>query len=309
MNLLKHTLTLCLGLSLSASVVGMVQDGHRVGEVPSEEGLFPFMISYDMARGATDYSSLLDAPAGKHGFTRVEGQHFVNDVGRIRFNGVNIVGGANFPSHVEAERMAKRLAHFGFNCVRLHYFDLVEYGFREIREKGLLVDDGTFCTLDPEQLDRFDYMVWQFKKHGIYIDVNLLVGRRFKGRNAYDKDLQQKELDYARNLFTHVNPYTGLSLAEEPAVAMVELNNEDAILMKCLRQKDWKPEEGGPAWPSMDELKDRPDGEKRKMLHVLEAADRDHWNRQREFLIRELGLKVPVTSTQLSYSSPWAFMD
>ena len=77
------------------------------------------MISYDMAQGGvTDCSSLIDAPAGKHGFTRIEGQHFVNDAGRIRFNGVNIVGGANFPSHEQAERMARRLAHLGFNKLR-----------------------------------------------------------------------------------------------------------------------------------------------------------------------------------------------
>jgi hypothetical protein len=31
--------------------------------------------------GVTDCSSLIDAPAGKHGFTRIEGQHFVNDAG------------------------------------------------------------------------------------------------------------------------------------------------------------------------------------------------------------------------------------
>ena len=295
--------------ALLAAPAGFAQDGHRVGEVPSEEGLFPFVISYDMARGATDFSQLLDAPAGKHGFTRIEDGHFVNDAGRIRFNGVNIVGGANFPSHEGAERMARRLVHFGFNCVRLHYFDLVDYRFRLIHEKGLLVDDGTWCTIDPVQREKFDYLVYQLKKHGIYINVNLLVGRRFKGKNAYDRVLQQKELDYARNLFTHVNPYTGLSLAEDPAVAMVELNNEDALFMKYLRQKDWKPGEGGPAWPSLDELKDRTDDEKLEMFHVLEAADRDHWNRQRDFLIHDLGLKVPVTSTQLSYSSPWAFMD
>ena len=299
-------LLLCALLSAGAAYG---QDGHRVGEVPSEEGLFPFVLSYDMARGATDYSFLLDAPAGKHGFTRVEGRHFVNDAGRIRFHGVNIVGGANFPSHEQAERLAKRLAHFGFNCVRLHYFDLSEYRFRQIREKGILADDGTFCTLDPEQLDLFDYMVSQFKKHGIYINVNLLVGRRFKGKNAYDRTLQQKELDYARNLFTHVNPYTGLTLANDPAVALVELNNEDAIFKTYRGQADWDPEKGEPDWPSIKELEKESEERKGEMFDTLEAADRDHWNRQREMLVNELGLKVPVVSTQVTYSSPWAFMD
>lgn len=122
--------------------------------------------------GVTDCSSLIDAPAGKHGFTRIEGQHFVNDAGRIRFNGVNMA--------------------------RLHYFDLVQYRFREIREKGILVDDGTLLTFDAEQQDKFDYLVYQLKKHGVYVNVNLLVGRRFKDRNGFDPDIQQKEFDYIR---------------------------------------------------------------------------------------------------------------
>ena len=206
------------------------QEEPRIGIVPSEEGLFPFVISYDMARGATDFSSLLDAPAGKHGFTRIEGQHFVNDAGRIRFNGVNVVGGACFPvSHQQAERMAERLAHFGINLVRLHFFDLADYRFRLIHEKGLLVDDGTWCTIDPVQQEKFDYLQYQFKKHGIYLDINLMVGRPFKDRNGFDEDIQQKEIELTRKLFTHVNPYTGLSWIDDPAVALVETNNENAM--------------------------------------------------------------------------------
>ena len=141
---------------LAFSGICIAQDTPRVGIVPSDDGLFPFVISYEMAKGATDFSALLDAPAGKHGFTRIEGQHFVNDAGRIRFNGVNIVGGACFPTHEQAERLAERLAHFGINCARLHFFDLVIYNYRAYNETGLLVDDGTWCTLNPEQADLFD---------------------------------------------------------------------------------------------------------------------------------------------------------
>lgn len=293
---------------LAVSVSLWAQDGHYVGEVPSDDGLFPFVISYDMASGGvTDGSVLLDAPAGKHGFTRIEGQHFVNDAGRIRFNGINIVGGANFPSHEQAERMAKRLAHLGFNIARLHYFDLVQYRFRDIREKGILVDDGTFLTFDPEQQDLFDYLVWQLKKHGIYVNVNLLVGRRFKDRNGFDKELQQKEIDYARALFRHVNPYTGLTLAQDPAVAMVELNNENAVVTHILRwKKNLNTGDDTPDWPTFDELSKSTDERKLEMLEVFERADMEHWNRQRDILIKELGVKVPITGSQVNYSTPWA---
>ena len=307
---MKNTLLSLVFALLSISGVCLAQDHPKVGIVPSDEGLFPFVISYDLAKGATDFSSLLDAPAGKHGFTRIEGQHFVNDAGRIRFNGVNIVGGACFPSHEQAERLAARLAHLGVNCVRLHYFDLINYNYRAYNEKGLLEDDGTWCTINPEQLDLFDYMIYQFKKHGIYYNINLLVGRRtFKGINAYDKDIQQKELDYARKLFTHVNPYTGLTFPEDPAMAMVELNNEDSIFTSYRGQKEWSPEKGEPAWKTLEELKNSTAEQKLEMYDNLKAADKDHWMRQKDLLVNELGVKVPVASTQVNYSSPWALTD
>lgn len=301
---MKRLLLIC---SLLIPALAYSQDGHRLGEVPSDEGLFPFVISYDMARGVTDFSPLLDAPAGKHGFTHIEGQHFVNDAGRIRFNGINIVGGANFPSHSQAKRMARRLAHLGFNMARLHYFDLSVYTFRSIKEKGILADDGTFLTFDPEQLDRFDYMVYQFRKHGIYSNINLLVGRRFKRRNGFDKELQQKELDYAKALLTHVNPYTGLAYVDDPAIALIELNNENAVVTDVLRWKhDLSKGEGAPDWPNYEELSNSTDRRKLEMLNIFESADRDHWNLQRDYLIEELGVKVPVTGSQINYSTPWA---
>ena len=92
-----------------------------------ESGMFPFLPSYDKAQGVVDMSHLVEAPVGAHGRIRAEGGHFVNDRGRVRLNATNLTGPANFPTHEEAERLASRLAGFGINCVRLHYFD-DEYG-------------------------------------------------------------------------------------------------------------------------------------------------------------------------------------
>ncbi|RXL49854.1 hypothetical protein EO238_34305, partial [Citrobacter sp. AAK_AS5] len=41
--------------------------------------LFPFLISYDAPDNAASRAHLLEAPAGKHGFVRVENGRFVND--------------------------------------------------------------------------------------------------------------------------------------------------------------------------------------------------------------------------------------
>ena len=137
---MKTRILLTLALAtLAFSGICIAQDTPRVGIVPSDDGLFPFVISYEMAKGATDFSALLDAPAGKHGFTRIEGQHFVNDAGRIRFNGVNIVGGACFPTHEQAERLAqKRFDIVVFRAFRPLDKKMIKVLMRIIKPEGYL---------------------------------------------------------------------------------------------------------------------------------------------------------------------------
>lgn len=293
-------------LALSFAGVASLSAGEQPGVIPSDEGLFPFVITYDIVEGATDYSFLLDAPAGKYGFTRVEGKHFVNDNGPIRFNATNLTGAANFPTHEEARRMAARMARFGINCVRLHFMDS-PYGngtFGLPNEPCIFdLSDPDDRRLDPVNLDRLEFLIYQFKKVGIYVDVNLHVARHgysWKGRNAIDAHVQEKELEYAHDLLTHRNPYTGLTLATDPCVAVIELNNEDAHFTSSGSFR--KPE-----WPSAKEVGEGGDEIRMYMLRELESSDRAHWDRQRDYLVNELGVKVPVTSTQISYSEPWAF--
>ncbi len=210
----------------------------------TEENMFPFVPSYDAPKNVVDMSHLLEAPAGKSGRIRVKDGHFVNDRGRVRLNATNLTGPSNFPTHEEAERLAARLARFGINCVRLHYFDS-EYGtFMLPAQQGIIADDyRTKRRLDPKQLDRMDYMIAQFKKRGIYVNINLHVARTLdardgfapgtpwanKGVDQFDPRIIAEEKAYAKDLLSHVNPYTGMSYLKDPVVAMVELNNEDAL--------------------------------------------------------------------------------
>ena len=300
----KICIAIALGLTLN------LQASNKVGTIPTDEGMFPFVISFTGEKGATDFSHLLDAPAGKDGFVRVEGQHFVTDKGRIRFNATNLTGEANFPSHEQAERLAARMARFGINCVRLHFMDC-DYGnegWGLPEEKSIFLRDGKDKELDPERIDRLDYLLNQFKQRGIYVDVNLYVARGHynrKGRNAVEPALQQEEKDYAKTLLTHVNPYTGLTLATDPMVAMIELNNEDALFFfYLLRGCKYKDE-----WPSTDELLQKTPEEKIAFMHELEELERNHWTNMRTYLREELGVRVPITSTQLDFSIPWAFSD
>ena len=230
---------LCMGFGAAAALAAPVSVAAL-----DETDMFPFVPSYDAPGNVVNMSHLLDAPAGKHGRIRVEGGRFVNDRGRVRLHATNLTGPANFPTHEEAERLAARLARFGVNCVRLHYFDSSYGTFMLPAEPGILAEDfRTRRRFDPERRDRQDYLVAQFKKHGIYVDVNLHVARTLdardgfapgtpwanKGVDQFDPRIIAEEKAYAKELLEHVNPYTGLSYLKDPVVAVVELNNEDAL--------------------------------------------------------------------------------
>jgi hypothetical protein len=202
--------------------------------------LFPFLISYDAPDNAVGMAHLLDAPAGKHGFVRVEDGRFVDDKGRVRLHATNLTGPANFPTHAQADKLADRLARFGINCVRLHYFD-AEYGnFMTPVETGIFGKGGALpkafsadpaqpFKLDPAMLERQDYLIAALKKRGIYVNVNLHVARFPKGLSFFDPLMIASEKEYARQLLTRVNPYTGLAYTDDPCVAVIEINNENAL--------------------------------------------------------------------------------
>ena len=197
-----------------------------------------------LAPSPLDISFLLDAPAGKHGFIQVKDGHLATGDGRrFRFWGVNITdwsaGSRQIPSKEDAEFWAATLARFGINAVRLQFLDLDA-------PRGLIksgVDNSR--SLDPEQLDREDYFIAQLEKRGIYIDFNLLVGRSFregdgvkdakllgwgaKGTSLYDARLIELQKEYARQLLSHLNPYTRLKYSDDPAIAVIEINNENSL--------------------------------------------------------------------------------
>jgi len=205
--------------------------------------LQPFVVDHRRAGAAVvDASFLLEAPAGRDGFIRVQNGHLVKPSGgRARFWGVNLTewtrGSTAIPTKEEAPRWAATLARHGVNFVRLHFLDLPT-------PRGL-IDDRTNDSqhFDADQLDREDYFIAELLKRGIYVDWNLAVGRRFKdgdrvlstkvgkGPLLFDRRLIELQKDYARQILTHVNPYTQRAYVDEPGVAVVEIVNEDAIYL------------------------------------------------------------------------------
>ena len=226
----------------------MAQTDSKATQTPDfvddQAAMFPFVISYEAPDNATSMARLLDAPAGKNGFIRADKNgNFVTDAGTIRFNATNITGPANFPTHENAAKMAKRLARFGINCVRLHFMDTWYTNFMTKPTQGILADDTeTQRNLDPNQLDKLDYMIDQFRQNGIYVNLNLHVGRTLdqrdgfpgsswanKGFGQFVPGMIELQKEYARDLLTHVNKYTGNPYCSEPTIAMIEITNEDSF--------------------------------------------------------------------------------
>lgn len=199
--------------------------------------LFPFVLPWDDATPSiTNISNLLEKPAGLHGFVTAKDNHLFTGDQRIRFFGVNMAFGGNFPAHADAEKVAARMAKFGINCVRFHHMDT------GTAPSGLLQKDRK--TLDPESLDRLDYFVNELKKNGIYTNLNLHVGNQYPGMPTYEGSGYFKGVDnffppmieqqhaYATALLKHVNPYTKLAYTADPAVAFIEINNENGLVME-----------------------------------------------------------------------------
>jgi len=197
--------------------------------------LFPFVLPWDdAAPGITDCSPTLDKPAGERGFITARDGHLYAGDKRIRFFGVNICFGGCFPEHADADKIAARMAKFGINCVRFHHMDT------SVSPRGILQKDRR--TLDPAQLDKLDYFIAALKKHGIYVNLNLHVGRTYpglptsetmasyhKGVDNFHPAMIEMQKEYARALLTHTNAYTATPYTGEPAVALIEINNENAL--------------------------------------------------------------------------------
>ncbi len=198
----------------------------------------PFPMEWRGGKSAVDLSFLLDAPAGKHGFVEARNGHFVTGGRRLRFWGVNATAAATAPSKQDAPDVAAFLARFGINCVRFHFLD-------QPAPAGILARGDNTRALDPERMDRLDFFIAELKKWGIYADLNLNVARRYKAGDGvrdyellgfakaltyFDPRLLELQREYARQLLTHYNPYTKTEYRNEPAVAIVELVNENSIV-------------------------------------------------------------------------------
>lgn len=152
---------------------------------------------------------------------------------RLRLYGVNFCGTANFQDKETVDELVDRLVRVGYNTIRIHHHDT------------LMTDPDApdSITLDPENMDKLDYFFAKCKEKGLYIATDIYVNRKFRpGDNLGLEDPEtlnnvkmllpvseaamENWKEFARRWMTHRNPYTGLTWAEDPALAILGMVNE-----------------------------------------------------------------------------------
>jgi hypothetical protein len=187
-----------------------------------------------------------DRPAGRRGFIRAEGDHFVRGDGTpVRFWGGNLVAGSLFSTpKPNVAPAAYRMAQLGYNLMRIHHHDsewvnpnLFDRRYKDTRH------------LNAKSLDSLDWWIKCLKDEGIYVWLDMSVGRLFKpedgitegfdeiarnrgfggGFSYYNVQIQELMKEFQSHYLNHMNPYTKLRYKDDPAVMGILITNENDL--------------------------------------------------------------------------------
>ncbi|WP_372721506.1 hypothetical protein [Novipirellula sp.] len=214
---------------------GKLKPGEKTGLAD------PGTWAFEPARDAFSPDSLLDLsgmnekPAGAKG--RVarssDGESFVDGGGEpLRFWAVNT--SVQHRDDIEAVREhARWLAKRGVNMVR-HHGHLAP-------QRGAKLDDA-----NTEDIEAAWRLVAAMKENGIYVTLSPYwaisvkpdpawglkdaEGDNLTGLLFFDAKLQAAYKQWLKQLLTPPNPHTGIPLAQDPALAIFQIQNEDSLL-------------------------------------------------------------------------------
>jgi hypothetical protein len=213
--------------------------------IPEADAWFTFAPGDPPAPGDSvfDLSDLVEAPAGTHGALETSGSGFAFADGTpIRFWGV----GSQYPGTPDlAAQQAQMYRMFGINMVRRHPIQSMI---------GILQTDENTGErrLDPDALDDLDRWFAALKEAGIYMTFSSFFphvvtesdgipaaiygelkdygeGKSAYGYVTFVEELQDSEWEWMEALLNHTNPYTGLRYVDDPALAILEIRNEDSV--------------------------------------------------------------------------------
>ena len=267
-----------------------------------------------------DFSKFIPAPAGQFGFVRPKDGHLVfENGGRARFYGTGFIKDW-CPPKDQAPAIAEAFARGGINLVRLHGMDAMDPD-KTIFDKTSPKTD----RLDPDKMDRLDFLVSELKKRGVYVDLNLLTKRHYKSADGvqdvdhlpqggkaismFDPTMIQLQKDYDKLILTHKNPYTGLAYKDDPVVAMLEIVNECSLM--DLDFGGGLPKNYDEALNNLflqwcDENKiDRPKERYAALVkkkaelaaRFAEATEKKYFDDQFAYLTHDLGIRIPISGT------------
>jgi len=198
-----------------------------------------------------DLRFLNDPPAGKHGFLKVSGDEFIFEDGTpARFWGCNVAAYALFSDKKHIEQQAIRIAKMGFNLVRIHHHDSLSWVDPSVIDKSR--DDTR--RLDEKGMDCIHYWVKCLKDQGVYVWLDLHVGRTLKpgdmkttlGKVIGPQEILRREglvngfcyfnpgvtelmKEFNQNYLDHKSPYTGLAFKDDPSVVLLLITNENDL--------------------------------------------------------------------------------
>lgn len=227
-----HHVFMCVAAGLLASNV-IADDCHDYADTNEWR---PVEYKLDIVPDSVlDFSKLglQDAPAGRHGRVIVANGKFVFEARENipqRFYGANLCFTANYLDKAACDTLADRFAAIGYNSVRIHHHD------------DMLASSQSGTVLDKENLDKLDYLFAAMKKRGIYITTDLFVSRKprpgelpgvgkenFKGLMAVSSSAFDNLMSFSQAWMEHVNPYTGISWKDDPALCFIGIVNENTV--------------------------------------------------------------------------------
>jgi hypothetical protein len=310
-------------------VFDLTSAGHSVNNDPDfpEQGdtirkTIPYTLPWDDMPIDLSFIYEKEKPAGKHGFLKVAGDRFVFEDGTVaKFWGTNFNSAQNFPSHEHSAKVAKRLAKIGINIVRFHQLD-AEWSTPNIFQFTKGENKANTMNLDPESIDRLDYLINCLKQEGIYIYMDLLTYRRFKSGDGveaagqlgdaakpystYNRRLIELQKKFNYDLWTHINPYSGLAYKDDPAIVLVEVTNENDLFTQKVTLEPYRTEleERYRKWAGGKRIevnKEKIDFTKadKTILNFFTDVNKEYY---REMIrhMRETGVKIPIAGTNWS---------
>lgn len=186
-----------------------------------------------------DLRYLNEKSAGETGFVKLapDGRSFLTGNGQpIRFWATNGGDVTKNWSDAKLAQFARFLAKVGVNMIRYH---------GGIFPKGA---DSKLEDVDQAEINNIWRVVAAMKKEGIYTVISPFWAGFVQdipagwGLGQYTGKVQPWALMYfndrfknayktwLRVLYTQPNPYTGIALKDEPAVALLQIKNEDSVL-------------------------------------------------------------------------------